>query len=202
MRADAAAVIGDDAAMSAPSQPSSPNLPGPPPPVRAAIVLVWVQLAVGVLGTLSLLLVPALREQVLAPAETTPGLPPGFERVLLAIVVLSALAGLVFAVAWAVVAATFLRRGHRWVRTVVLVFASLAVFGLVTLVLQAVLSAVAGPSPLVQAPSPVTVVPSVVGTTLYAVIVVLLFRPASRRWLDERTAWRRWAAQQRRAARG
>ena len=190
--------------MSAPSQPyASPDLPGPPPPVRTAIVLVWVQLAVGVLGTLSLLLVPALRDQVLAPAETTPGLPPGFGRFLLAIVVVSALVGLLFSVAWAVVAAVFLRRGHRWVRTVVLVFASLGLFGLVTLVLQAVIFAVAGPSLLLQvAPSPVTVVPSVVGTVLYAVIVVLLFRPASRRWLDERTAWRRWAAQQRRAAQG
>lgn len=202
------AADGDDVAMSAPpSQPPQPGHPAqqvvvapPPPPVRTAIVLVWVQVAVGVLSTLVLLLVPGLRDQLLAPFQETPGLPPNFGAVLLAIVVVSVAVGLLFAVAYAVVVTVFLRRGHRWVRTVVLVFASLAVFGVVTVVGQAVIYAAVGPSLLVQvAPSPVSVVSGVVGAALYAAVVVLLFRPASRRWLDERTAQRRWVAQQRRA---
>lgn len=169
----------------------------PPPPVRTAIVLVWVQVAVGVLSSLVLLLSPGLRDQLFAPAQTTPGLPPGFGSILLVIVVVSAMVGLLFAVAYAVVVTVFLRRGHRWVRTVVLVFASLAVFGVVTVVLQAVIYAVIGPSLLVQvAPSPISVVSGVVGAALHIAVVVLLFRPASRRWLDERTAQRRRVAGQ------
>lgn len=180
-----------------PYQGSPPQAGVQPPPreVRTAIVLVWVQLAVGVVGMLVLLIVPGVRDQLLAPLETTPGLPPGFAGVLLAIVVVSALVGLLFAAAYSVVVAVFLRRGHRWVRTVVLVFASLAVFGVVTVVLQTIIYAVAGPSLLVPiAPNPVTQVAGVVNTALYTAIVVLLFRPASRRWLDERTAQRRAAA--------
>ena len=203
------AVTGDDVAMSTPPYP--PPQPGrpsqqvavapPPPPVRTAIVLVWVQLAVGVLSSLVLLLVPGLREQLLAPAQNTQGLPPNFGSILVAIVVVSVAVGLLFAAAYVVVVTVFLRRGHRWVRTVILVFASLAVFGVVTVVLQAIIYAAVGPNLLVPTvPNPVSVVSGVVNVALYAAILVLLFRPASRRWLDERTAQRRWAAQQRRAA--
>ena len=184
-----------------PGQPSQQLVIVPPPPVRTAIVLVWAQVAIGVLSSTVLLLVPGLREQVLAPAQTTPNLPPSFGSVLLAIVVVSVAVGLLVGVAYAVVVTVFLRRGHRWVRTLVLVFASLAGFGAVTAVPQAIVYAVIGPSLLVQAaPSPIGVVPAVVSAALYAVILVLLFRPASRRWLDERTAQRRWVAQQRRVA--
>lgn len=185
-----------------PSQSPPPQAVAPPPrEVRTAITLVWVQLAVSVIGSLVLLLVPGLRDQLLAPAQDTPGVPPGFAAVLLTIIVVSALVGLLFSVAYSVVMAVFLRRGHRWVRVVLLVFASLAVFGMVTIVLQAVVYAVSGPSLLAPTPpNPVSLVAGVVGAVLYAAIVVLLFRPASRRWLDERTAQRRWAAEQRRAA--
>ena len=184
-----------------PGHPSQQVAVAPPPPVRTAIVLVWVQLAVGVLSSLVLLLVPGLRDQLLAPAQNTQGLPPNFGSILVAIVVVSVAVGLLFAAAYVVVVTVFLRRGHRWVRTVILVFASLAVFSVITVVLQAIIYAVVGPNLLVPvAPNPISVVSAVVNVALYAAILVLLFRPASRRWLDERTAQRRWVAEQRRAA--
>ena len=70
----------------------------------------------------------------------------------------------------------------------VLVFTTLTALGLLLAVVQWVVYATTGV--ILQAdatPSLLTVLYGLVSTALYAGVLVLLFRPDSRRWLDERT---------------
>lgn len=165
--------------------------------MRTTTTLLWVKVAFWVVSALVLLLVPVVRNQfVYSYGNPSPSLGTGFLILLGVFLTLATL----YVVAWTVVVTVLLQRGHRWVRTAVLVFATLTVLGLVSAGLRSAVYAVGGLYFSDTPPSLLTVAYLLVSAVLYAAVLALLFRPASRQWLDERTAQRRWVVQQRRAA--